>query len=65
MSENHKNAEQEPKNEKQTIELTDLAQELSNTELEDVQGGGVVNPKTGVTKVQDFSKSRASRGRIG
>ncbi|TYP73162.1 hypothetical protein [Paenibacillus methanolicus] len=53
MADNQKPEEQQPS----TTEIEDISQELSEDEMEDVQGGRVV------TKGQDFSKSRASRGR--
>ncbi|WP_166246123.1 hypothetical protein [Paenibacillus turpanensis] len=48
MTENNKPAEQEIKTDKQ-VELTDLSQELSDEEMEEVEGGARPNrisPKT-------------------
>lgn len=53
MPDNHKSEEQQPN----TTEIEDISQELSEEEMEDVQGGVM-------KKVSDYSKSRASRGRL-
>jgi hypothetical protein len=39
MSDNQKPAEQELKNEKQEMELNDLPKDLSESEMQDVNGG--------------------------
>ncbi|MFB9327069.1 hypothetical protein ACFFSY_14160 [Paenibacillus aurantiacus] len=53
MPDNQKPEEQQPN----TTEIEDITQELSEEEMEDVQGGLTVK------KVSDYSKSRAGRGR--
>jgi natural product precursor len=65
MSEEKKPAQQEEKHAETVIELSDLAEELSEEEMKALMGGKTINFKGKTIQITDYSKSRAALGRLG